>query len=47
MAGKKILIVDQKWNQEIASILSAPEVRETLMKQSMVPAPGSPEEISA
>ena len=37
----------QKWNQEIASILSAPEVRETLMKQGMVPAPGSPEEISA
>ena len=37
----------QKWNGEIASILSAPEVRETLMKQGMVPAPGSPEEISA
>jgi len=37
----------RKWNQEIASILSAPEVRETLMKQGMVPAPGSPEEISA
>ncbi len=37
----------QKWNREIASILSAPEVRETLMKQGMVPAPGSPEEISA
>ncbi len=37
----------QKWNQEIASILSAPEVRETLMKQGMVPAPGSPDEISA
>jgi tripartite-type tricarboxylate transporter receptor subunit TctC len=39
--------IAQKWNQEIASILSAPEVRETLMKQGMVPAPGSPEEISA
>src|SRR5216117_361666 len=37
----------RKWNQEIASIVSAPEVRETLMKQGMVPAPGSPEEISA
>ena len=37
----------QKWNQEIASILSAPAVRETLMKQGMVPAPGSPDEISA
>ena len=37
----------RKWNQEIASILSAPEVRETLMKQGMVPAPGSPDEISA
>jgi tripartite-type tricarboxylate transporter receptor subunit TctC len=37
----------RKWNQEIASILAAPEVRETLMKQGMVPAPGSPEEISA
>ena len=37
----------QKWNREIASIVSAPEVRETLMKQGMVPAPGSPEEISA
>ena len=36
----------QKWNQELASILSAPEVRETLMKQGMVPAPGSPDEIS-
>ena len=37
----------RKWNQDIASILSAPEVRETLMKQGMVPAPGSPDEISA
>jgi len=37
----------RKWNQEIASILSVPEVREMLMKQGMVPAPGSPEEISA
>ncbi|HXM80818.1 MAG TPA: tripartite tricarboxylate transporter substrate binding protein [Burkholderiales bacterium] len=36
----------QKWNQELASILSAPEVGETLMKQGMVPAPGSPDEIS-
>jgi tripartite-type tricarboxylate transporter receptor subunit TctC len=36
----------QKWNQELASILSTAEVRDTLMKQGMVPAPGSPEEIS-
>jgi tripartite-type tricarboxylate transporter receptor subunit TctC len=36
----------QKWNQEIASILSVAEVRDTLMKQGMVPAPGSPDEIA-
>ncbi|HYN12968.1 MAG TPA: tripartite tricarboxylate transporter substrate-binding protein, partial [Burkholderiales bacterium] len=36
----------QKWNQEIASIVALPEVRETLMKQGMVTAPGSPEEIA-
>ncbi len=33
----------QKWNQELASVLALAEVRELLMKQGMVPAPGSPE----
>ncbi len=33
----------QKWSQELASILALGEVRDLLMKQGMVPAPGSPE----
>jgi tripartite-type tricarboxylate transporter receptor subunit TctC len=36
----------QKWNHELASILALPDVRETLMKQGMVPAPGTPDEIT-
>jgi tripartite-type tricarboxylate transporter receptor subunit TctC len=36
----------QKWNQELASILALPEVRDTFMKQGMVPAHSSPEEIA-
>src|SRR5207302_4447860 len=35
------------WHRSCSYILSAPEVRDSLMKQGMVPAPGSPEEISA
>ena len=35
-----------KWNQELASILALPEVRETFMKQGMVPAHSSPEGIA-
>lgn len=37
----------QKLNQEIGSILTLPEVRETLLKQGLVPAMSSPEEIAA
>ncbi len=36
----------QKWNQELASILALPDVRDTFMKQGMVPAHSSPEEIA-
>jgi tripartite-type tricarboxylate transporter receptor subunit TctC len=35
----------QKWNQELASILALPDVRETFTKQGMVPAHSSPEAI--
>jgi tripartite-type tricarboxylate transporter receptor subunit TctC len=38
--------VVRKWNQEIASIVALPDVREALMKQGMVTAPGTPEEIA-
>jgi tripartite-type tricarboxylate transporter receptor subunit TctC len=47
MAGPASLprdIVD-KWNKELASILALPDVRDTFMKQGMVPAHSSPEEI--
>ena len=43
-AGLPRDIVD-KWNKELASILALPDVRETFMKQGMVPAHSSPEEI--
>ncbi len=33
-----------KWNREVASILTMPEVRDTLLKQGMVPASGAPED---
>jgi tripartite-type tricarboxylate transporter receptor subunit TctC len=36
----------RKWNQEVASIVALPEVREVFMKQGMVTAPGTPEEIA-
>ena len=36
-----------RWNQEVASILQMPEVRESLLKQGLVPSPGTPEEIAA
>ena len=36
----------QKWNRELVSILVLPGVRDTFLKQGMVPAHGSPEEIS-
>lgn len=36
-----------KWNQEVASILNLRDVRESLLKQGLVPAPGTPEEIAA
>lgn len=35
----------RKWNSELASILALPDVRDTFMKQGMVPAHSSPEEI--
>ena len=34
-------------NREVAAILAMPEVRETLLKQGLIPATSSPEEISA
>jgi tripartite-type tricarboxylate transporter receptor subunit TctC len=43
-AGLPREIVD-KWYKELASILALPEVRETLMKQGMVPAHSSPEAV--
>jgi tripartite-type tricarboxylate transporter receptor subunit TctC len=38
--------VVQKWNQELASILALPDVRDTFTRQGMVPAHSSPEEIA-
>ncbi|MBI3372367.1 MAG: tripartite tricarboxylate transporter substrate binding protein [Betaproteobacteria bacterium] len=35
-----------RWNQEVASILQLPEVRDSLLKQGLVPSPGTPEEIA-
>jgi len=34
----------QKWNREVAAVLSLPEVRDALLKQGMVPVSGTPEE---
>ena len=34
-------------NREVAAILAMPDVRESLIKQGLIPAPSSPEEISA
>lgn len=39
--------VIQKWNQEVASILTLADVRESLLKQGLVPSPSSPAEIAA
>jgi tripartite-type tricarboxylate transporter receptor subunit TctC len=36
-----------KLNQEIRAILALPEVRDSLLRQGLVPAPGSPEDIAA
>jgi tripartite-type tricarboxylate transporter receptor subunit TctC len=36
-----------KWNKELASVLALPEVRETLMKQGLIPSTSTPEAISA
>jgi len=36
----------EKWNRELASILALPDVRATFLKQGMVPAHSSPEEIA-
>ena len=36
----------EKWNRELASILALPDVRATFLKQVMVPAHSSPEEIA-
>ncbi len=36
-----------KWNQEVASILALADVRESLLKQGLVPSPSSPTEIAA
>jgi len=35
-----------KWNRETASVLGLPDVRESLLKQGLVPSPGSPAEIA-
>jgi tripartite-type tricarboxylate transporter receptor subunit TctC len=37
----------RKWNQEVASILTLADVRESLLKQGLVPSPSSPAEIAA
>ena len=37
----------RKWNEEVASILALSDVRESLLKQGMVPSPSSPAEIAA
>ena len=37
----------QKWNQEVASILTLADVRESLLKQGLVPSPSSAAEIAA
>ena len=34
-------------NREVAAILALPDVRETLLKQGLIPATSTPEEISA
>jgi len=34
----------QKWNREVTAILALPEVRDTLVKQGMVPVSGTPDE---
>jgi tripartite-type tricarboxylate transporter receptor subunit TctC len=39
--------VIRKWNQEVASILALADVRESLLKQGLVPSPSSPAEIAA
>jgi tripartite-type tricarboxylate transporter receptor subunit TctC len=39
--------VIEKWNREAASILGLADVRETLLKQGLVPSPSSPAEIAA
>ena len=44
-AGLPRGIVD-RWNRELASILALPDVRATFLKQGMVPAHSSPEEIA-
>lgn len=36
-----------RMNREVGAVLQMPEVREALMKQGLVPAPSTPEEISA
>ena len=36
-----------RWNRETASVLGLPDVRESLLKQGLVPSPSSPEEIAA
>lgn len=37
----------QRWNQELASILGLPEVKESMLKQGLVAAYGKPEELAA
>jgi len=39
--------VIEKWNREAASILGLADVRESLLKQGLVPSPSSPTEIAA
>jgi len=39
--------VIQKWNREAASVLELADVRESLLKQGLVPSPSSPAEIAA
>jgi tripartite-type tricarboxylate transporter receptor subunit TctC len=45
-SGAPARVID-KWNRESAAVLALADVRESLLKQGLVPSPSSPEEIAA
>ena len=47
MAAKTPRAIVARLNAEFGRILSAPEVRETLLRQGLEPAPGTPEAFGA